>query len=97
MWTEITRPHYERSGLRYASDLTDVEWNLIAPLLPPAKWLGRPRTTDLRELLNAILYMARTGYVPLPRRWVVERNFAWLSRNRRLAKDFEKTIESAEA
>jgi|TARA_B100000315_G_scaffold248725_1_gene278920 transposase len=61
MWTEITRPQYERPGLRYASDLTDGEWNLIAPLLPPARRLGRPRTTELREVVNAILYMARTG------------------------------------
>ena len=37
------------------------------------------------------------GFVLLPRRWVVERTFAWFGRNRRLAKDFEKTIESAEA
>ena len=37
MWTEITRPKYEREGLRYASDLTDREWEMIAPFLPPAK------------------------------------------------------------
>ena len=37
------------------------------------------------------------GFVLLPRRWVVERTFAWLGRNRRLAKDFERTIESASA
>ncbi|MEO5597979.1 MAG: transposase, partial [Novosphingobium sp.] len=37
------------------------------------------------------------GFVLLPRRWVVERTFAWLNRNRRLAKDFERTIESATA
>ncbi len=61
MWTEITRPQYERSGLRYASDLRDEEWNVIAPYLPARKRHGRPRTTDLREVLNAILYMARTG------------------------------------
>ena len=37
------------------------------------------------------------GFELLPRRWVVERSFAWLNRNRRLAKDFERTIESATA
>jgi putative transposase len=40
---------------------------------------------------------AAKGFVLLPRRWVVERAFAWFGRNRRLAKDFEQTIESAEA
>lgn len=61
MWTEITRPDYERTGLRYASDATDGEWALIAPLLPSAKPGGRPRTTDLRDVFDAILYMASTG------------------------------------
>ena len=61
MWTEITRPHCERSDLRYASDLTNEEWELIEPHLPARRRLGRPRTADLREVLNAILYMARTG------------------------------------
>jgi len=86
MWTEITRPQYERPGLRYASDLTDEEWNVMAPLLPPEKWLGRPRTTDLCEVLNAILYMARTGcqWRMLPRefppRSTIQRYFyAWRS------------------
>jgi transposase len=37
------------------------------------------------------------GFEPLPRRWVVERTIAWLNRNRRLAKDFEATVESAQA
>ncbi len=37
------------------------------------------------------------GFAVLPRRWVVERSFAWLNRCRRLAKDFERTIESAKA
>lgn len=61
MWTEITRPKYDRAGLRYASDLTDAEWALIEPELPSRKRLGRPRTTDLREVVNALLYMATTG------------------------------------
>lgn len=60
-WTEITRPHYEREGLRYASDLTDAEWKLIAPLMPARSPIGRPRTTDLRAVVNAVFYMASTG------------------------------------
>src|SRR5690348_561918 len=61
MWTEITRPKYERAGRRYASDLTDAEWRLIEPFMPPVKRLGRPRETDLRAIVDAILYIARTG------------------------------------
>ncbi len=60
-WTEITGRKYRRDGLRYASHLTDAEWELIEPLLPPAARLGRPRETDLRAVVNAILYMASTG------------------------------------
>ena len=61
MWTKITRPKYERDLLRYASDLTDGEWQVLEPLLPRAKALGRPRTTALREVVNAILYLLRSG------------------------------------
>ena len=61
MWTEITRPKYERDLLRYASDLTDGEWKVLEPLLPRAKALGRSRTTALREVVNAILYLLRSG------------------------------------
>ena len=60
-WTEITRPQYVRSGRRYASDATDAEWALIAPYMPPRRKVGRPRTTDLRAVFDAILYMAATG------------------------------------
>ena len=60
-WTEITRPHYVRRGGRYASDSTDAEWALVAGFLPPPKRIGRPRTTELRDVLDAILYMAASG------------------------------------
>jgi putative transposase len=45
----------------YRSDLTDAQWELIQPLLPPAKPGGRPRTVDLREVVNTLFYQARTG------------------------------------
>src|SRR5436189_5284963 len=61
MWTEITRLKYEREGQRYASDVTDAEWALIEPHMPAAKPLGRPREIELRAVLDAILYIARTG------------------------------------
>jgi len=61
MWTETTRRKYEREGRRYASDLTDAEWGLIEPHMPAAKPLGRPREIELRAVLDAILYIARTG------------------------------------
>jgi len=60
-WDDIARAEYARPAARYASDLTDREWELIGPFLPSERRLGRPRTTDLREVLNAILYMASTG------------------------------------
>jgi len=62
MWTEITRPKYQRHGLRYASDTTQAEWAVIAPLMPPPHdGRGRPRTTDLRAVVNAIFYIAQSG------------------------------------
>jgi putative transposase len=45
----------------YPSDLTDAQWALLRPLLPPAKPGGRPRSVDLREVLNTLFYQARTG------------------------------------
>jgi putative transposase len=60
-WTEITREHYRREGGVYASDTTDAEWGLIEPLMPGRKGLGRPRTTKLRSVVDALLYIASTG------------------------------------
>jgi transposase len=61
MWDEITQRKYRRDGLRYASDTTDAEWAIIAPFMPPVAERGRPRTTDLRAVVNAIFYIAQTG------------------------------------
>ncbi len=60
-WTDFTRSQYGRRTGRYASDLTDREWSLIAPFMPRPRRLGRPRKTELREVLNALLYIASTG------------------------------------
>jgi putative transposase len=60
-WTEITRLHYRRDHLRYASDLTDGEWDLVEPLLRRRGRVGRPRRVDLRAVMNAILYILATG------------------------------------
>ena len=51
------------SRARYPSDLTDRQWARLAPLLPPPKPGGRPRSTDLREVVDAILYVLRNGIV----------------------------------
>src|SRR5262245_10688300 len=46
---------------RYPTDLTDTEWLVLTPLIPAAKPGGRPRTTDMREVVNAIFYSLRSG------------------------------------
>jgi transposase len=58
---EITRRHYRREGLRYASNLTDAEWSLIEPFMPMRNTIGRPRTTHMKDVVNAIFYIASTG------------------------------------
>jgi putative transposase len=60
-WTEITRKQYRRDGLRYASDMTDAEWELIEPLMPARCRRGRPREISLRVIMNAILYIGASG------------------------------------
>ena len=61
MWTSTTRSQHDRDHLRYGSDLTDEEWQILAPLLPPPAKTGRPRDWPLREILNAIFYVLRSG------------------------------------
>lgn len=60
-WTEITRRAHCRDGLRYASDVTDGEWAVLEPLMPLRCRHGRPRETDLRAVVNALLFIASTG------------------------------------
>lgn len=61
MWSNENRGRYDRSKLRYPSDLTDDEWSLIAPLIPPARKGGAKRTVNLREVVNGLLYVLSTG------------------------------------
>ncbi len=88
MWTPENRPKYDRSRLRYPSDVTDEEWALIGPLIPPAKRGGNKRTVDERAVLDGVMYILSTGcqWAALPkdmppkstvhdylRRWDVDR------------------------
>jgi len=68
-WTETTRPDYDRRRLRYASDVTDDEWKIIEPFMPPPNKRGRPREIGLRVIWNAIQYIGHTGcqWLALPR------------------------------
>ena len=61
MWTNKNRGRYDRSHLRYPSDLTDDEWAHVAPLIPPAKPGGNKRSIDEREVMNGIMYILSTG------------------------------------
>jgi putative transposase len=85
----------------YDTDLTDAAWAFVAPVLPAARSGGRPRTTNLRAILNAIFYLLRTGcqwrllpreFPPFGTVYHYFRSFAWLGRNRRLSKDYEYRV-----
>ncbi len=54
------RQRDDRSHLRYPSDLTDEEWGIIEPMIPPAKHGSRPHKVDLREITNGIMYVLST-------------------------------------
>ncbi len=81
MWTNENRSRYDRGKLRYPSDLTDEEWALIEPLIPPAKRGGNKRIVDIREVVNGLMYVLSTGCqwraIPkdLPPRSTVNRYF----------------------
>jgi transposase len=61
MWTVENRARYDRSKLRYPSDLSDAEWALVEPLIPPGKRGGGKRTVLLREVVNGLMYILSTG------------------------------------
>jgi len=61
MWTNENRGRYDRSKLRYPSDLTDEEWAFLAPVIPPAKRGGGKRTVSVREVVNGLMYVLSTG------------------------------------
>ena len=59
MWTAENRGRYDRSKLRYPSDLTNEEWALVEPLIPPGK--GSMRRVNVREVMNGSMYILSTG------------------------------------
>jgi transposase len=61
MWTCKNLAPYDRSKLRYPSDLTDEEWGLVEPLIPPGKTGGGKRTVIMREVVNGLMYILSTG------------------------------------
>src|SRR5208282_1292554 len=68
VWTDKNRAKYNRDHLRYPSDLTDDEWAYVEPLIPPARRGGGKRRTDMRAVMNGVMYILSTGcqwrYIP---------------------------------
>ena len=61
MWTNENRARYDRSRLRYPSDLTDAEWAHVGPVIPPARRGGNRRHVDERAVVNGLMYILSTG------------------------------------
>lgn len=89
MWTAANRGRHVRAEGEYPSSLTEAEWAVLAPLIPPAKPGGRPRGTDMRSAMEALFYLLRTGcpwrYLPrdgrFPPRTTVYNIFRGLGRD----------------
>ena len=67
MWTNENRAHYDRSGLRYPSDVTDAEWELVSPLIPPARRGGGKRKVNMREVVNGLMYVLSCQWRAIPK------------------------------
>ncbi len=61
MWTPTTREQHIRKTNRYQTDVTDKKWGVIEPYLPAASSTGRPRAWPMREIINGIFYVMRSG------------------------------------
>jgi transposase len=61
MWTKEARIQHAPREERYPSDVSDAEWAIIAPMIPPPRQGGRRRETDMRDVMNAVRYVLRTG------------------------------------
>ena len=61
MWTAENRPRYNRDKLRYPSDLSEEEWALVEPLIPPGKRGGGKRTVVMRNVVDGVMYILSTG------------------------------------
>src|SRR5579864_1385428 len=57
----VAQPTIPPMRKRYPTDLTDVQWEILRPLIPEAKSGGRPREVDMRPVMNTLLYQDRTG------------------------------------
>ena len=73
MWTSENRRRYDRSKLRYPSDLTEEEWRLVEPLIPPGKTGGGKRTVIMREVVNGLMYILSTSVARDPERPAAEK------------------------
>jgi len=58
MWTKEARIQHAPREERYPSDVTDAEWAIISPMIPPPRRGGRHRETDMQEVMNAVRYVA---------------------------------------
>ena len=98
MWTDKNRAKYNRDHLRYPSDLTDDEWAYVEPLIPPAKRGGGKRRTDMRAVMNGVMYILSTGcqwrYIPkdFPPRSTLHDYFTWWNCDGTLKSDPSCTV-----